>query len=113
MDPFGLFGMDDIYGFIYDATGGYSPSQGLVNGVAGFRDGAYQAITLGIGNLQDVRDAIGAGVCRSMLQSVQRLTHCWKNRGGRCAGWGTWREIVCCRGLAECQSILQDRVRQE
>ena len=37
-DPYGLFGMDDIYGAIYDLTGGYSPSQGLVDGVAGFGD---------------------------------------------------------------------------
>jgi len=37
-DPYGLFGVDDIFGAIYDVTDGYSPSQGLVDGVAGFGD---------------------------------------------------------------------------
>ncbi len=57
-DPYGLFGIDDIFGVVYDVTGGWSPSQGLVNGAAGFGDGAYAAITLGIGDLQDVRDIL-------------------------------------------------------
>jgi hypothetical protein len=31
----------------------------IANGLVGFGDGAYRAITLGIGNLQDVRDVAG------------------------------------------------------
>lgn len=33
--------------------------QGVVDAVAGFGDGVYEAITLGMGDLQDVRDAAG------------------------------------------------------
>jgi hypothetical protein len=62
-DPYGLFSASDVtdavFGAVWYATDGWSPSQGLVNGVAGFGDGAYAAITLGIGDLQDVRDVLG------------------------------------------------------
>lgn len=37
-DPFGLFGMDDVWGGVYWATGGWSPSQELVDFSAGFGD---------------------------------------------------------------------------
>jgi len=37
-DPYGLFGMDDVYGAIYRGTGGWTPSQGLVDFSAGFGD---------------------------------------------------------------------------
>ena len=33
--------------------------QGIVNAIAGFGDGAYKAITLGLGNLQDIRNLAG------------------------------------------------------
>ncbi|MCH8623092.1 RHS repeat-associated core domain-containing protein, partial [Undibacterium sp. TS12] len=59
IDPYGLFGMDDIYGGIYNATNGWSPSQSNINAVVGFGDGAYKAATLGFGNLQDIRDFAG------------------------------------------------------
>ena len=38
-DPYGLFGMDDVWGSIYQGTGGWTPSPGLVNATAGFGDG--------------------------------------------------------------------------
>jgi RHS repeat-associated protein len=37
-DPLGLLGMDDVYGAIYAATGGWTPSQATVNVSAGFGD---------------------------------------------------------------------------
>lgn len=37
-DPYGLFGMDDVWGGVYWATGGWSPSQGVVDFSAGFGD---------------------------------------------------------------------------
>lgn len=57
-DPYGLFGMDDVFGGIYYATGGWSPSQGFVNFSAGLGD----ALLLGQGQrLRDHYD-VGAGV---------------------------------------------------
>src|SRR5690606_36934759 len=38
-DPYGLFGMDDVWGGVYRVTGGWSPSQGTVDAIAGFGDG--------------------------------------------------------------------------
>jgi hypothetical protein len=58
-DPYGLFGMDDVWGGVYSATGGWSPSQTTVDIAAGFGDGVYSSITLGLGNLQDIRDIAG------------------------------------------------------
>ena len=37
-DPYGLFGMDDVWGIIYDGSGGWSPSQGFVDFSAGLGD---------------------------------------------------------------------------
>jgi RHS repeat-associated protein len=37
-DPYGLFGMEDIYGGIYRITGGWSPDQSTVDIAAGFGD---------------------------------------------------------------------------
>jgi len=45
--------MDDVYGFVYNATGGWSPSQGLVNYSAGLGD------TLSWGLTNKLRDAMG------------------------------------------------------
>lgn len=39
IDPLGLLGMDDVWGGIYSATNGWSPSQGMVDAVTGFGDG--------------------------------------------------------------------------
>lgn len=38
-DPYGLFGMDDVWGGVYWATGGWEPSQGTVDAITGFGDG--------------------------------------------------------------------------
>lgn len=46
--------------------------QGVVDAVTGFGDGAYRAITLGIGDLQDVRDVLnvdgGIDSCSDVYQ---------------------------------------------
>ena len=52
-DPYGLFGMDDIYGAIYNVTG-YSPSRSTVNFSAGLGD----ALLLGLGD--NIRRLIGS-----------------------------------------------------
>ena len=44
IDPLGLWSIGDPL------------PQGVVDSVTGFGDGAYRAITLGFGNLQDIRD---------------------------------------------------------
>ena len=54
-DPYGLFGMDDVWGGVYWATGGWSPSQGTVDFSAGLGD----ALLLGTGGY--LRDAAGVG----------------------------------------------------
>lgn len=45
IDPYGLFGVDDIFGFVYDKTGGWSPSQTTVDAWAGFGDSISFNIT--------------------------------------------------------------------
>lgn len=37
--------MDDVWGAIYSGTGGWTPSQGLVEGVAGFGDGVSMGLS--------------------------------------------------------------------
>jgi RHS repeat-associated protein len=49
IDPYGLFGMANLP---------LLPSD-VVSGIAGFGDGAYKIITLGIGDLSEVRGALG------------------------------------------------------
>lgn len=57
-DPYGLWGMDDVYGAVYDWTGGWEPSRGLVDFSAGFGD------TLSFGGTNWLRNRMGinAGV---------------------------------------------------
>ena len=57
-DPYGLFGMDDLYGAIYDATGGWSPSQGLIDYTTGFGDAASLNITSLIRDQMGTNDAV-------------------------------------------------------
>ncbi|WP_377153098.1 hypothetical protein ACFJIX_17295 [Roseateles sp. UC29_93] len=49
-DPYGLFGMDDVWGGVHWATGGWSPSQGLVDFSAGFGDSLSFGLTMSARN---------------------------------------------------------------
>ncbi len=44
-DPYGLFGIDSVYGAVYKMTGGWSPSQEMVDRAAGFGDGLSGGLT--------------------------------------------------------------------
>lgn len=55
VDPYGLFGMDEVWAGLYGGTGGWSPSQGAVDAWAGFGDG----VSLGIS--KRIRDWQGIG----------------------------------------------------
>jgi uncharacterized protein RhaS with RHS repeats len=57
-DPYGLFGMDDVWGGIYSATGGWSPSQTTVDIAAGFGDGVSFGITKDIREWQNIDGGI-------------------------------------------------------
>lgn len=59
IDPLGLDGLDPLWGAIYDATGGWSPSQTTVDVAAGFGDGVSSALTLGIYSTADAREDMG------------------------------------------------------
>jgi RHS repeat-associated protein len=56
-DPYGLFGLSDatdaVFGAVWHATGGWSPSQSLVDGAAGFGD------TLSFGGTNVLRNWMG------------------------------------------------------
>lgn len=54
VDPYGLEAMDWLWGTIYDATGGWSPSQATVDIAAGFGDGISFGITKGIRKWQNI-----------------------------------------------------------
>ena len=73
IDPYGLFSMDEF------VAGLPTPSQGFVDTVAGFGDGVYSAITFGIGDLQDVRNLLGAegGIdkCSSLYRGFNTAGH--------------------------------------
>ena len=47
-DPYGLFGMDSVWGGIYRMTGGWTPSQEFVDFSAGFGDGILATMSFGI-----------------------------------------------------------------
>jgi hypothetical protein len=68
-DPLGLLGMDDVYGAIYNATGGWSPSQGLVDAAAGFGDG----VSFGVTNI--IRDAAGTNGGVNHCSNAYRGSH--------------------------------------
>lgn len=76
-DPYGLWGMDDVYGAIYTATGGWSPSEGFVNFSAGVGDGILGTMSFGLVTGQKLRDAANVG-------SVDRCSA--EYGGGRVAG---------------------------
>ena len=88
-DPYGLFGVDDVFGGIYYVTGGWNPSQGFVNFSAGLGD----ALLLGQGQrLRDLAD-VGASVDKcsgaydygsyaALLLGGARLTYAGLAKGG-------------------------------
>ncbi|KKO47498.1 hypothetical protein VT06_16780, partial [Arsukibacterium sp. MJ3] len=59
IDSNGLSGMDWVFGGIYNLTGGWVPSQGLVDGAAGFGDGIVSTISVGTLELGTVREIMG------------------------------------------------------
>jgi len=56
--------------------------QGLADGVTGFGDGAYRAVTLGLGDLQDVRDVAGI----ASRPDTSSLTYGLSHGGGAVVG---------------------------
>ena len=76
-DPYGLFGMDDVWGAVYQATNGWTPSQGTMDFWAGFGDGVIVGLTVGIVHGQDIRNALdisgGVDLC-SRSYYVGRFT---------------------------------------
>ena len=91
-DPLGLLGMDDIYGFVYDTTGGWTPSQGLINYTTGFGDAASLNITSWI------RDANGTN------DLVDKCSTAYRAGGWTTAAFGAGR--LAYAGLAKAGSIL-------
>jgi RHS repeat-associated protein len=79
-DPYGLLSMDDVYGAIYNATDGWSPSQGAVDFWAGFGDGVSSVFTLGFYSTADLREDLdidgGVDECS------------WTYKGSKLAGYG-------------------------
>jgi uncharacterized protein RhaS with RHS repeats len=69
-DPYGLFGMDDVWGAIYAGTGGWSPSQSTVDFGAGFGD----VVTFGL-----------TGLARNVMDI---------NNVNRCSNWYTAGEVA-------------------
>ena len=60
IDPYGLLAMDDVWGAIYDSTGGWSPSQGSVDFAAGAGDSFSFGLT---SKYRDWRDIGGVDKC--------------------------------------------------
>ncbi len=92
VDPLGLFGMDDVYGFVYNATGGWSPSQGWVDYTAGFGD----AVSLNITSL--IRDQMGTN------DAVNKCSTAYRAGGWTSFALGTGR--LAYAGLAKGYSII-------
>ena len=59
IDSNGLAGMDWLWGAIYNATGGATVPQGVVDAAAGFGDGIVSTISLGTLDLGTVRERMG------------------------------------------------------
>jgi len=81
VDPLGLFGIDDIYGFVYNQTG-WTPSQGLVDYTAGFGDAASLGATNLVRYLNDTNTGVNkcstayrAGAWTSFGLGVGRLAY--------------------------------------
>jgi RHS repeat-associated protein len=55
-DPYGLFGMDDVWGGVYWATDGWSPSQNTVDFGAGFGDVVTFGLTRQARSLLDINN---------------------------------------------------------
>jgi RHS repeat-associated protein len=77
-DPYGLFGMDDVFGAVYHVTGGWTPSQTVVDLSAGFGDGIVDVLSFGYVELGDVRQRLGID------GGVDECS--WIYRGGHFAG---------------------------
>jgi RHS repeat-associated protein len=92
VDPLGLFGMDDVYGFVYNATGGWSPSQGVVDYTAGFGD----AVSLNITSL--IRDQMGTN------DAVNKCSMAYRAGGWTSFALGSGR--LAYAGLAKGYSIV-------
>jgi RHS repeat-associated protein len=71
MDPYGLFGMDDIWGFVYDITDGWSPSQTTVDIAAGFGDGISFGITKDIREWLDING--GVNICSASYKNSELI----------------------------------------
>jgi len=87
-----LFGVDDVYGFIYDTTGGYTPSQGLIDYTTGFGDAASLNIT------SLIRDANGTN------DLVDKCSTAYRAGGWTTAAFGAGR--LAYAGLAKGFSIF-------
>jgi RHS repeat-associated protein len=65
-DPYGLFGMDDVWAGVSWATGGWTPAQGTVDAWAGFGDGVSLGLT------RRFRKAVGTDGAVNRCSSLYR-----------------------------------------
>ena len=95
-DPYGLFGMDDVWGAVYNGTGGWTPNQGTVDFAAGMGDTLSFTLT---SHIRDWEDIGGVDKCSSWYSAGE-----WTGVGvsmafGGAAGWrsagtkGFWKEF--------------------
>ena len=75
-DPYGLFSMDSVWGFVYTATGGYAPSQNTIDFGAGLGDVLTFGLTglarelLDINNVNTCSIAYTSGEVTGVLASI-------------------------------------------